>query len=151
MPVERVQEIIDGICYHEGVAETVRALNAEGIATAIISTGLSLLINKVRDELGMTFAIANDLIEREGVITGEIRINVAYDQKGLWVRKILAERGLRKDEAAAVGDGEGDRGMFEEVGLAIGYHSSKNMRPYLDRALYDGSFTQILDVIRERQ
>jgi phosphoserine phosphatase len=148
LPLERIEGIISEIRYHEGVAETMSALNAEGIITVILSTGLSLLVNKARDELRMSFAAANELIERDGVISGEIKINVDHDRKGLWVRNILAERGLRKEEAAAVGDGEGDRGMFEEVGLAIGYHPAEKILPFLNHALHDGSFAQVLEVIR---
>ena len=147
-PAEQIQAIIDEIDYHEGVAETLRALHSEGIMTVIISTGLSRLVDKAKNELGATFAVANELVERDGLITGEIRINVEHDQKGLWVRKILAEMGLRREEAAAVGDSEGDRGMFEEVALAIGYHPTPGVLPFLDHALYDGSFTQVLEVMK---
>ena len=145
---DRIKAIIDEIRYHEGVAETLQTLHSEGIVTVIISTGLSRLVDRARNELGATFAVANELVERDGLITGEIKINVDHDQKGLWVRKILAEMGLRKDEAAAVGDSDGDRGMFEEVALAIGYHPAVGILPFLDHALHDGSFTQILEVVK---
>jgi phosphoserine phosphatase len=148
IPVGQVLGIMDEITYREGVKETVRALSAEGIATVILSTGLSLLVDKAREDLGMTFAMANELVARGGMLTGEIKINVDHDQKGLWVRKILSGMSLRKDEAAAVGDSEGDQGMFEEVGLAIGYRPSEKVLPFLDHALYEGSFTQILSIIR---
>jgi phosphoserine phosphatase len=148
IPVGRILRIMDEIRYHEGVEETVRALNTEGIATVILSTGLSMLVDKARKDLEMTFAVANELIARKGILTGEIKINVDHDQKGYWVRKILSEMSLRKGEAAAVGDSEGDQGMFEEVGVAIGYRPSEKVLPFLDHALYEGSFTQILSMIR---
>jgi phosphoserine phosphatase len=148
LPAKRIQSIIDDISYHEGVAETLQTLNSAGIVTAIISTGLSRLVDKAKRELGVTFAVANELIELDGLLTGDIRINVDHDQKGFWARKILAETNLRKEEAAAVGDSEGDRGMFEEVAIAIGYRPAAGILPLLDHALYDGSFTQILELIR---
>jgi phosphoserine phosphatase len=148
LSLEQIKGIIGEIRYHDGVVDTIRTLNAEGIVTIIVSTGLSLMVDKARDELEMSFAVANELIERDGALTGEIKINVHHDRKGLWVRKLLAERGLRKEEAAAVGDGEGDQGMFEEVGLAIGYHPAERILPFVDHALLGGSFTQILEVIR---
>ena len=131
----------------------------------------------------MTLALANDLIVREGVVTGEVMIHVDHDQgrppepalherpghrggcgptpagehppgaggphtKGYWVKSILGERGINKGEAAAVGDGEGDRGMFEEVGLAIGYHPSTGILALLDHACHNGSFKEVLEVLR---
>jgi phosphoserine phosphatase len=138
-------------------------------------------VERVKRELGMTLAVANELVVEKGVLTGDIRINVAHDagrpasagpggafdgaslaavpdthrdapsgllHKGHWVKKILSERGLRKEESAAVGDGEGDLGMFEEAGVAIGYHPSAKVLPFLDHALYDGSFKEVFEVLR---
>ncbi len=144
----RVCGLIDEIPYHEGVRETVQWLKAAGITTVILSTGLEFLVKKAQAELGIDIAVANALAVKDGVITGDITINVEHDHKGYWVKKILDEKGLTKQEAAAVGDGEGDQGMFEEVGLSIGYHPNPKVRPFLDHAFYNGSFKEILTVIR---
>jgi phosphoserine phosphatase len=151
VPIDRIQEILDEIGYHHGVKEAVGRLNSAGIETVILSSGLSLLVNSIRDELGIGSAVSNELLERNGVITGEIEINVDHDHKGAWVSRILTERGLRKEEAAAVGDGEGDRGMFEEVGLAIGYQPHESMLPFLDHAVHNGSFADVIEVILEHR
>ena len=113
----------------------------------ILSSGLNLLVDRVKDDLEIASAVSNRLAEKDGIITGGIEINIDHDKKGLWVRKILAEKGISREEAAAVGDGEGDRGMFEEVGLAIGYHPSENVLPFVDHALFNGSFSDIIEVI----
>jgi phosphoserine phosphatase len=147
LPEEKVRQVLGEIPYHPGVKETMEALRGAGIETIILSTGLSLLVERVREELGITRAIANDLVVEHGVLSGDIRINVDHDHKGYWVRRILDEMGLGKGEAAAVGDGEGDLAMFEEVGLAIGYHPSEAILPALDHALNNGSFTDVLDVL----
>jgi phosphoserine phosphatase len=150
LPEAQVRGLIDEIPYHEGVKETVRGLKAAGITTVILSTGLEFLVKRAQAELGIDIAVANALSVDDGVITGGIRINVEHDRKGYWVKKILGERGLTKQEAAAVGDGEGDQGMFEEVGLSIGYHPSPKVRPLLDHAFDNGSFQEILKVIEAR-
>jgi len=181
MTEKRVLEIIEEIPYHDGVRETMRTLGCEGVLTVLLSTGLSFLVERVKQELGMTLAVANELVVENGVLTGDIRINVAHDtgrpacegpggagdgpsyaavagthcgapsglrHKGHWVKKILSERGLRKEESAAVGDGEGDLGMFEEAGVAIGYRPSAKVLPFLDHALYNGSFKKVFEVLR---
>jgi len=171
MTEKRVLEIVGEIPYYNGVRETVQALRREGVFTAVLSTGLSLLVERVKNELGISFAVANDLVVEKGVLTGDIRISVAHgvgwtagegpqcaaaptpalselQHKGYWVKKVLGDRGLKKEESAAVGDGEGDRGMFEETGMAIGYHPSPKVLPFLDHALYNGSFTRVFEVLR---
>ncbi|MGD0231147.1 MAG: HAD family phosphatase [Syntrophorhabdales bacterium] len=175
----RALGIIGEIPYHEGVRETMDALRKEGIMTVVLSTGLSFLVQRVKRELTMTRAFANELVVAGGVLTGEIRIHVEHDRagagrgapcagkggdggsslgacnhpveprnKGYWVRRVLGGLGLKKEEAAAVGDGEGDRAMFEEAGVAIGYHPSPKIQPFLDHSLYNGSFKEVLEVLR---
>jgi phosphoserine phosphatase len=66
-------------------------------------------------------AFSNELVSRAGLLTGDIKINVGYNQKGPLVRKVLELLGLQREEASAVGDGDGDKGMFDEVALPIGF------------------------------
>ncbi len=153
MTEKRVLEIVGEIPYHEGVRETIQRLRGEGVLTVLLSTGLSFLVERVKRELAMTLAVANELIVENGMLTGEVRINVVHEKgglrhKGYWVKKILSERGLKKEESAAVGDGEGDLGMFEEAGVAIGYHPSEKVLPFIDHALYNGSFGEVFEVLR---
>ncbi len=148
LPSRRLMEVIAEIPYNEGVKETFRSLSEKGMTTVILSTGLSLLVNKVKKELGVTEALSNDLVIKRGLVTGEIRINVEHDDKGYWVKRMLKRFHLSKEEAAAVGDGQGDHGMFESVGLSIGYRPDPKIAPLLDHALYDGSFVTILGILR---
>jgi phosphoserine phosphatase len=182
MTEKRVLEIVGEIPYHDGVRETMQRLRSEGVITVLLSTGLSVLVERVKRELGMTLAVANELVVENGVLTGEVRINVSAEtgrrdcgegagrlgvgasrvavadtrrgapcglqHKGYWVKKILSDKGLRKEESAAVGDGEGDLGMFEETGVAIGYHPSAKVLPFIDHALYNGSFAKVFEVLR---
>jgi len=53
---------------------------------------------------------------------------------------------LHKEEACAVGDGEGDTGMFEEVGLSIGFRLEKNL-PRVPHRMIGRSGT-LLDIIK---
>ena len=149
LAVTQVMEIIDEIAYHDGARELVRTLNERGILTVILSTGLSLLVEKVRKELGISHALSNDLLVHNGRLTGEIRINVEHDKKGYWVQRILSEKGVGREESVAIGDGEGDRGMFEAVGLSIGYHPQPGILPLLDHALFNGSLVPVIDIIEK--
>jgi phosphoserine phosphatase len=169
LPERRVLDIVGEIPYHDGVRETMETLKSEGIRTVVLSTGLSFLVERVRSELEMDAAVANDVVVEGGVLTGEIRLKVAHDEaagadsrgpgcagifqvqdKGYWVRSILRRYGLTKAEAAAVGDSEGDRSMFREAGVAVGYHPSAGVLPFLDHALHNGSFEEVFEVLRAR-
>jgi phosphoserine phosphatase len=120
LPVSMVYQLISEIAYQESAAESVGTLKKSGIYTVIISSGLSLLVNRVKEDLSIDTAYSNELVSRVGLLTGDIKINVGYNQKGPLVREILEALGLQKEEASAVGDGDGDKGMFDEVALPIG-------------------------------
>ncbi len=122
LSVEAVGSVIREIPYQPGARDLVASLKGAGIVTVIISTGLSLLVEKVRGELSIDLCFSNDLLSRDGRLSGEISIHVDYDLKGPIVRRTLERLGLSPAQASAIGDGEGDRGMFEEVGLPIGFN-----------------------------
>ena len=49
LPVSMVYQLISEIAYQENAAESVAALKKSGIFTVIISSGLSLLVNRVKE------------------------------------------------------------------------------------------------------
>jgi phosphoserine phosphatase len=111
--VSKVMEILDKIPYHEGVKETVDSLKLMGIYTVIISTGLSLLVNRVKKDLAIDMAFSNDLIVYDGVLKGEVKVNVVFNEKALCVKRVLESLNIMPEEACAVGDGEGIKGCLD--------------------------------------
>ena len=149
LPVSKIMEMIEEIPYHDGSREAVEVLKNMGIHTVIISTGLSLLVDRVRDDLGIHMAISNDLLAEDGVLTGDIRINVDYEKKGSLVAGILKEMGFTREEACAVGDGEGDTDMFKAVALPIGFHPSESVLPHVAHASYHDSFMDVIELVKQ--
>jgi len=149
LALPEVLEIAGQIPYQEGAKETVAALKEMDIFTVIISTGLSFVVDKVRDELGINMSLSNELLTEKGFLTGETIINVEYDKKGYWVNKILKDMNIDRSAACAIGDGEGDKGMFEAVSLSIGFHPCSNMWPFLTHFIQNGSLTDMVDIIKD--
>ncbi len=149
LALPEVLKIAGQIPYQEGAKETVAALKEMGIFTVIISTGLSFVVDKVRDELGIHMSLSNELLTKNGFLTGETVINVEYDKKGYWVNKILKDMCIDRSAACAIGDGEGDKGMFEAVSLSIGFHPCSDMWPFLTHFIKNGSLTNMVDIIKD--
>jgi phosphoserine phosphatase len=149
LPVSMVNQLISEIAYQENAAAVVDALRQSGIFTVIISSGLSLLVNRVKEELSIDMAFSNELASRAGLLTGNIKINVGYNQKGPLVRNVLGKLGLQKENASAVGDGDGDRGMFDEVALPIGFTDSRSFSGCSGHARSAYCLRDIIGLIRE--
>ncbi len=148
LAVHEVMDIVNRIPYQEGSREAVDALRGAGIFTVILSTGLSFLVDRVREDLGINMSLSNDLLVTGGFLTGETVINVGYDQKGFWADKILRSMSVSRTEACAIGDGEGDKGMFEAVGLSIGFCPHPSMEPFLTHTIRGGPLVGVVDIIK---
>jgi phosphoserine phosphatase len=122
MKVSAVKRILGGIPLQPGAGELIAYLREKGVRLGIISSGLSFLSERFREEFGFDYAVANDLETEDGVLTGGIRINVHYDQKAEWVEDARRRFGLEQEEVFAVGDSAGDILMFRACGFSIAFN-----------------------------
>lgn len=123
MEVPAVQRILREIPLYEGIEELVGYLKSRGVKLGIISSGLSLLSDWMREKYGFDYAVANELGMTDGVLDGTIRIHVHYDQKAKWVREAQRQFKARKEEILAVGDSSGDITLFQMAGFSIAFNS----------------------------
>jgi len=123
MKVSAMEEILRETPLHEGIEELVGYLHGRGIKLGIISSGLSLLSDWVKEKYGFDYAVANELGETDGVLDGRIKIHVRHDQKGKWVRAAKRRFKALKEEVLAVGDGAGDIPMLQIARVAIAFNS----------------------------
>jgi len=123
MKAAELQHIVREIPLYEGIEDLLGYLRSKGIKLGIISSGLSFLSEWVTEKYGFDYAVANELGVEDGVLNGEIRINVHYDRKGEWVQEARQKFDARTEEVLAVGDSTGDVAMFEMVGLSIAFNS----------------------------
>jgi len=124
MKVEELIEIVKTVPFHPGVDELIHYLKHKGLKLSMVSSGLSLLSHWVHQKYGFDYSVSNDLLHENGVLTGKVRIQVYYDQKADWVKKILKQFELRSEEVIAIGDSVGDIDMFRMVGFSIAFNSS---------------------------
>lgn len=119
LTTKEVMGIVSEIKYRKGAKKLVEFLKSLNIYTVIISTGLSFVVEKVKKDLGIDMAISNELLSENSILTGDVRINVGFNKKGELVKDILNTFGLERKHACAIGDGEGDEGLFDAVNMAI--------------------------------
>lgn len=121
IPVEKVTEKIFPPPYAPGVRETIPQLKKLGLILGIVSSGVSLVAERVRDELGLDFSLANELVVADGVFTGEAIVRVGLGEKLRAVEEEAQRLGLSLAEIAFVGDHLNDIPVFRAVGLGIAY------------------------------
>jgi phosphoserine phosphatase len=124
MRVRELEEIVRTVPFHAGADELIPYLKKKDLKLAMISSGLSLLSDWVHQKYGFDYSVSNDLLHENGVLTGKVKIQVYYDQKAEWVKRILKQFGIKPEEAIAVGDSKGDIDMFQKAGFSIAFNSS---------------------------
>ena len=124
MRVAEVLEIVKSVPFHRGLDELVGYLKKKGLKLSMVSSGLSVLSDWVHERYGFDYSVSNDLLHENGILTGNVRINVRFDKKAEWVDRILDRFGLKPEESLSVGDSRGDVDMFQRTGLSIAFNSS---------------------------
>jgi phosphoserine phosphatase len=123
MKINALAEMLREVPLYEGIEDLVAYLKSQNIKLGIISSGLSLLAEWIKERYGFDFSVANELGVTDGVLDGTIRIHVHYDQKGKWVKEAKRKFRAKKEEVLAFGDSSGDIVMFEQAGLSIAFNS----------------------------
>jgi len=129
-----------------GARTTVRVLKRLGYRFAIVSGGFSQLTDRLADELGIDFSVANELEIMDGKLTGRV-VGDIVDRaaKAAALRRFAAESGVSVKATIAIGDGANDVDMLNAAGLGIAFnakplvqeaaHAAVNV-PYMDAVLY---------------
>jgi phosphoserine phosphatase len=124
MKVEELFEIVKAVPFHAGVDELIQYLKQKGLKLTLVSSGLSLLSDWVRQKYGFDYSVSNDLLHENGILTGGVKIQVRYDKKAEWVKKILKKFRVKPEEVIAIGDSKGDTDMFQMAGFSVAFNPS---------------------------
>ncbi|MBC7220873.1 HAD family phosphatase [Candidatus Bipolaricaulota bacterium] len=121
LPLAPVEAALFPPPYAPGSREAIAELRRAGYLLGIVSSGVQLVADRVREELGLAFAVANELLIAGGRFTGEAVVRVGLADKRAVVEREARRWGLALGEVAFVGDHLNDIPVFEAVGYAIAY------------------------------
>ena len=131
MEKEEFMEIFRKIPLRENAGYVIKELKRKGIKTAIVTNSYQMAADDLKKRLNMDYAFANNLIIKNGHITGEIILHNKNLKKrfdgckihSICKRDVLLtlckKMGIKVNEAIAVGDGKIDICMLREAGLGV--------------------------------
>ncbi len=120
--VRRVSEQIFPPPLAVGVEEAVGCLRRR-YATGVLSSGVELVAERVREDLGLDFAVANRLHVRDGRFTGTSETLVHLWKKRDVLLRIADEHGWKPEQICYIGDHMNDVPVMSVVGLGIAVHA----------------------------
>ncbi len=124
-------EVIDAIPIMRGANELIAELKRLGYTIGIVSDSYDLAAERLKEKLGLDFAIANNLGIMNGVLTGEVTL------PSIWVvgsfctehkicklnviQALAMKAGITLNDCLAVGDNVADCCMLKHAGIGVAF------------------------------
>jgi phosphoserine phosphatase len=144
--IKIIKDILVKIPLMKGARSTIKQLRNAGYKTAIISAGISILAERIQNQLGINYAFANRLVANEdGMLTGEGEEVVNLLNKIAILRKLASREHTAPRCCAVVGDSEYDIPLFKEAGLSIAFNTNdKQVKELANVVIEDKDLRKIL-------
>ena len=142
----RITRIVSQIPYTEGAKQILKILKSRGIRTYLLSAGLAQAAERIRRETGAIDGYtANNLTVRDGRLTGDVKVNVSFNNKDEHIQRILRQFRLTAEDCAAVGDDPTLIPLFKKIGLAIAFNpTDESVANHADVAIKSNDLRDIL-------
>lgn len=141
VPISTVADVVLPAPYATGVRAAIDALRGR-YRLGILSSGVDLVADWVRLDLGLDFALSNRLATENGRFTGASETRVDLWRKDEAMRWIAEEQGLPISRICFVGDHLNDVPVMQIVGLAIAANPKDDrVRDAADHVISD--FTEL--------
>ena len=142
--IERIREILYNVNLMPGFSDTIPKLR-ERYRIAIISGGLNILADRLKDEYGFDHAVANELLAENGRVSG-VRQIVDFQGKGRILEEIAGINGISTKECAVIGDFINDIPMFRVAGFRIAFNPKREeILKFADEVVYEKDLRRILE------
>ena len=133
----------------DGIQETVAALRENGMRCVIISGGIDIAAEMLKNEYGFDGFSADSVVtDDDGILTGEGKVIVDLKDKGIFVKKYIEMYGTTKERTVSIGNSFTDIPMFKCSGMSIAFNPTD---PYTEEAathtIRSENISDILDVI----
>ncbi len=117
--------LVESISYLPGVQAVFQEVKKRGWLTAIISSGSMHLARRAQHDLGVDFIYANDLVIKDGKVSGEFLwpIGSGREKKAEIIKHLCADLGFSLQDVIYVGDDLTDLEAFKLVGRSIAFNS----------------------------
>ena len=151
--VGHMQQVLDHrLLLNPGAADLVRACQAGGLKTLLVSGGFTFFTDHVRDRLRMDWTRSNVLEVANGLLTGRIVDQPWGDicdgeEKRKTLLQTCAQMGIAPAQAIAMGDGANDLPMMGAAGLSVAYHAKPAVRVQAMVAINEGGLDRLLEVL----
>jgi phosphoserine phosphatase len=148
LEVERLEVVASRLRLTDGAARLIHVLQKLGYVTAIVSGGFTFFTERLKGQLNLDYAFANQLEIENGKLTGRVEGRIIDAQaKADTLRFIATEENIDLEQTLAVGDGANDLLMLESAGLGVAFNAKPVVREAADFSVAQPSLEVLLYLI----
>ena len=137
-----------GLRVTPGVQELIAGVHAAGGRIGVVSGGFHEVLDPVAEELGLDYARANRLAQRDGVLTGAVDGPVVdAHAKAAALLEWAADAGVPVQRTVAIGDGANDLEMMATAGLGLAFNAKPAVRERADLVIGDVDLAQVIALL----
>ena len=147
-PTNKIKEAVSTLTLTEGAEETIKELKNRGYIVGVVSGGFTVATDKIKELLGIDYAYSNNLIEKDGKLTGEVNgVMMKEDAKGKMLQKIAKKENIDLKDTVVVGDGANDISMFKVAGFKIAFCAKDILKKNADVCIEKRDLREILKYV----
>ena len=152
VPVEALEQVWqERLQLNPGAEILVRACQAAGLKTLLVSGGFTFFTDRIRDRFGLDFTRSNVLEITAGRLSGRLVDQPWGDicdgaEKQRMLLQTCSQLGIEPSQSIAVGDGANDLPMMAVAGLSVAYHAKPKVREQAMVAIDSGGLERLLEV-----
>ena len=152
VPVEALEQVWqERLQLNPGAEILVRACQAAGLKTLLVSGGFTFFTDRIRDRFGLDFTRSNVLEITAGRLSGRLVDQAWGDicdgaEKQRMLLQTCSQLGIEPSQSIAVGDGANDLPMMAVAGLSVAYHAKPKVREQAMVAIDSGGLERLLEV-----
>ena len=144
---EDIKTLANEMPLMKGAKETVSTLKENGFEVAIISGSFDIIADTIKEKLDVDNIFTNSLVEKDGVLTGEVTGPLVSGSKLDVLSGFIEEAGYSLDECVAIGDGANDISMIESAKYGIAFNAKPALKENADIIVETRDLTDVLNVI----
>ncbi|MEL6789119.1 MAG: phosphoserine phosphatase SerB [Pseudomonadota bacterium] len=146
LPLTAIEETIrNRLSYMPGGKTLITTMRRRGHYCALVSGGFDVFTGPVANHLGFNSHFGNQLLVREGHLTGAVQSPIlGRPAKKMTLLRLAKELNITPTQALALGDGANDLDMIAAAGFGVAFHAKPRTAEAAALRLDHASLTGVL-------
>lgn len=149
-PVSIIEQVAHNLPLMHGLENLIAQLKAAGWKIAIASGGFTYFADRLKGQLGLDAAYANQLEISADKLTGQVKGDIVDAQvKADTLLKLAQEYNIAESQTVAMGDGANDLVMMSAAALGVAFEAKPLVQARADVAVNYHGLDSLLAILKD--